>query len=84
MHLPLRENGEVMAGAYIIRNDRRGACFLLFWLSNHPPTPPESTMKDSFIDIPNSDNGALVTALGMLIVAASASRYAYYMRNSVK
>jgi hypothetical protein len=76
IHLQLRENGEIITGAYILKNDYKSLCFLEYWLSHHAPIPPTngaaSLLKHTFIDGPNSDNGAMVAAMSMLAVSAMA------------
>ena len=84
IHLQFRENGEVHSGIYILKNDMNSICFLEYWLSFFAPVIPELGPKPSsvpawpiFIDNPNSDNGALVAAMALLLAKYTDSTDVY-------
>lgn len=80
IQLQFRENGEIAASIYILKNDMYSVCFMQYWLEFYPPIPPEHNNVDvrpSFIDVPNSDNGALVAAVALLAAVRIDSELIY-------
>jgi hypothetical protein len=63
----MRENYEIAAGVYIVRNDWKSWCFLRYWRQMQPSRTPKAMGGGRMVPGPNSDNGALVGGVLQLL-----------------